>query len=662
MWYASRDRLVFPILTLMLAACELSCSEQTTQTHDVPVDGLPGESSAVDGGDDAEAALQDGALHEVADRSDGAASDAVWDASVDAMADAVGEVPVETASDAVWDASVDAMADAVGEVPVETASDAVWDASVDAMADAVGEVPVETASDAAVDTDTETLLDMGPLDSGDLGPDTSEAVACQPDCNGKECGDDGCGGECGPCAEGFNCLGAACVADGGEIWVDDDNIGDVLADGSKQHPYWLIQDAVDQAVPGSIIRVAAGTYTGGIVLDVPYLALSGESKEGVVISGPKLFEVLKVEASGALVEHVTLSGGAVGIWAHGTYEAPLETVTLSDVAVSALEGGKMCTQYTVEGICVEKGGITKVVGISISHAGSVVVDECTVASLAGAYSWLGGDPMTDLAFSEPVVGMALKEVNGCKVSDLRVEGVSGATVYMGDAGEAIGVDVTGSQNCTFTRTEVSGVAGGFGKAIVAVDADGVGFRMQGCTDVLVENSVVRDISGATGDYWSPANGRATGVLAKNSENLEIRSCSIRGIVGTGGAGGPGVGVRIEGEGIGNVVDNSIIAATSTYCVAGDGTGLVEYCALYSCGDAQAAGVVPEATCLDADPEFVDEANGDLHLKATSPCIDAGDPLSPYDEEPSPNGCRIDIGAYGNTPEATSAPGAPHCAP
>jgi hypothetical protein len=52
----------------------------------------------------------------------------------------------------------------------------------------------------------------------------------------------------------------------------------------------------------------------------------------------------------------------------------------------------------------------------------------------------------------------------------------------------------------------------------------------------------------------------------------------------------------------------------------------------------------------ADPAFSDS---DYHLASHSPCIDAGDPTSPYSEEPQPNGNRINMGRWGNTSEATS---------
>ena len=79
-----------------------------------------------------------------------------------------------------------------------------------------------------------------------------------------------------------------------------------------------------------------------------------------------------------------------------------------------------------------------------------------------------------------------------------------------------------------------------------------------------------------------------------------------------------------------------------------------------------------AGVFDADPLFADAENSDCHLKSrhgrweasasageggwvldavTSPCINAGDPASDYSNQPQPSR-RIEIGAYGNTPEAS----------
>ena len=59
-----------------------------------------------------------------------------------------------------------------------------------------------------------------------------------------------------------------------------------------------------------------------------------------------------------------------------------------------------------------------------------------------------------------------------------------------------------------------------------------------------------------------------------------------------------------------------------------------------------------------DPGFVDAANGDFHLAAGSPAIDAGDPSADVGAEPSPNGGRVNVGLYGGTAEAaTSGTGA-----
>jgi hypothetical protein len=68
-------------------------------------------------------------------------------------------------------------------------------ASVDSAGD-------DTASDADTDTDTDSDTDTDTDSDTDTDTDSdsdSDTGACVPDCDGKECGSDGCGGYCGAC-------------------------------------------------------------------------------------------------------------------------------------------------------------------------------------------------------------------------------------------------------------------------------------------------------------------------------------------------------------------------------------------------------------------------------------------------------------------------------
>jgi hypothetical protein len=75
--------------------------------------------------------------------------------------------------------------------------------------------------------------------------------------------------------------------------------------------------------------------------------------------------------------------------------------------------------------------------------------------------------------------------------------------------------------------------------------------------------------------------------------------------------------------------------------------------------------------ISKDPLFADIAADDYHLKSKegrwnpvtsqwvkdevhSPGIDAGNPTAPYGQEPIPHGSRTNMGAYGNTPEASKS--------
>jgi len=84
------------------------------------------------------------------------------------------------------------------------------------------------------------------------------------------------------------------------------------------------------------------------------------------------------------------------------------------------------------------------------------------------------------------------------------------------------------------------------------------------------------------------------------------------------------------------------------------------------------GTVPSPTDIHLNPHFVNFEKGDYHLKSgagrwdanseswvqddvNSLCIDAGDPNSDWTAELWPHGKRINMGAYGGTPEASMSP-------
>lgn len=123
-----------------------------------------------------------------------------------------------------------------------------------------------------------------------------------------------------------------------------------------------------------------------------------------------------------------------------------------------------------------------------------------------------------------------------------------------------------------------------------------------------------------------------------------------------------------------VVKNSIIAGNTTTLQL-KGTDVdknsgqkITYSCLY--GTAKDDSLSDYGTgCIAKDPCFADAASGDFHLKSaagrwngttwvkdtvTSPCIDAGETSAAYANEPTPNGNRANMGAYGNTAEASKS--------
>lgn len=123
------------------------------------------------------------------------------------------------------------------------------------------------------------------------------------------------------------------------------------------------------------------------------------------------------------------------------------------------------------------------------------------------------------------------------------------------------------------------------------------------------------------------------------------------------------------------ITNTIVAFSTggggIHVVAG-GTPTISYCDVYGNTGGNYAVIADQTGAngnISQDPLFANAAGDDFHLKSKggrwngvfwvvdavhSPCIDAGDPASPFASEPAPNGGRVNMGAFGNTAQASKS--------
>ena len=174
-----------------------------------------------------------------------------------------------------------------------------------------------------------------------------------------------------------------------------------------------------------------------------------------------------------------------------------------------------------------------------------------------------------------------------------------------------------------------------------------------CTDSSVEvvNCIVRNnVAYTSGNL----RGRGAGIVCEFSSPI-IKNCTFYGnhASGSGGA--------IWTYGSPESISNCIIWGNLPGEIRGSAT--VSF--------SNVRGGYSGTGNINTDPVFADPDNGDYALKSqagrydpngqawvlddvTSPCIDAGDPMSPIGLEPFPNGGRVNMGAYGGTAEASKS--------
>jgi len=96
------------------------------------------------------------------------------------------------------------------------------------------------------------------------------------------------------------------------IYVDDDNTNGPW-DGTIEHPYRYIQQAISNASPGDTIIVGEGEYRENLYIDKT-LNIVGREKISTIIDGGGVGDTIVVAAERVVIEGFTIKGGGEEEW------------------------------------------------------------------------------------------------------------------------------------------------------------------------------------------------------------------------------------------------------------------------------------------------------------------------------------------------------------
>ena len=283
---------------------------------------------------------------------------------------------------------------------------------------------------------------------------------------------------------------------------------------------------------------------------------------------------------------------------------------------------------------------------------------------------IGGSGAQPGYWMGPPAGAAGGDAHGIRLSSLNLDAIIERNIvrniFGGIAGDAC-EDLDGCSN-------KDGGDGGNALGVVAVGVDGE------CT---LKWNLIIDVSGGaggvSGDGGVGGKGGDSEGLLSSPDSCSASHCTVAECFGgkggeessnpdldsTPGPEGLGYGIRfLSGGAMGCSVASSIVSGVQSYCVFSapqndENAVTVSYSDLWDCGSGAVSNAIVDV-CIGLDPIFMDPDNGDFHLHQASPCIDGGDLAAECGDEPEPNGCRVNMGTYGNTAEATTAPDAEHC--
>jgi parallel beta helix pectate lyase-like protein/disaggregatase-related protein len=400
-----------------------------------------------------------------------------------------------------------------------------------------------------------------------------------------------------------------------------------------------IQAALDFAGHGDVIEVASGTYSEEGNRDLEFhgksLTLrSANGPESTIIdcgaaasgASHRAFYFHEGETNSALLCGFTIKGGRIF-----SSTVPSSTSGWSSSASHPIGGGIYCefSSPTIADCIITDCGAE--IGGGIGGVGTdAVISNCVITEcVAGGYgtATTGGH-----GGAIGLIGQSNAMITNCDITDNAAYKSSfGAGVYCWQSVAVI-------SGCRINRNAAPG------------DLNGGGAYCGGAgTDVLFQNCIfsknIATVGAGIFAEWGASSQRPL---------VNVVNCTIAQNQG-GGIKSNNVDIRI----------NSAIVWSNQGAVLALTGAVSQDPVIYS----NIQGDYPGTGNMDTDPMFASLSNEEYHLESshgrydaqnsrwitdgrTSPCIDAGDPSDPATEEPTPNGGRTNIGAYGGTREAS----------
>lgn len=352
---------------------------------------------------------------------------------------------------------------------------------------------------------------------------------------------------------------------------------------------------------------------------------------------------------------LTTTMGAAGGWAYGIEvdfeligQEQAQGVQITGNRVSNVHGGKG-GKATVPGQPGGDGG--RAVGIQVDDAADVHLLDNVITGLVAGDAGAATDGVW--GSSGFAYGVRIQDVSSATVQRLVVIDVSA-----GGSSEAAGLRIGNTTLSAIEDLEIRRIRGGDLQPGETIGGDGVGVRMEDSAVDSMDRLLVHDLTAGMGALMYRG---AVCVWVEPLAELTIRNLSCAGLNAPADVWSRGVVHAMGGSEPVHLID-SIISGARDACVHGS-AGLdsadettAGSTILHGC-ETPLSKATASGPNLTEDPRFVDSGGGDLHLAPDSPGIDAGSPLSPWEDEPAPNGCRANMGVYGGTSEATSAPDA-----